>query len=100
MVSYRDKKIFVFRNYTIEALFLKYSAIQFSSYDGIDENLDNNELYIWFYLCPIKNDPELIVNEIGNIYTKLELTLNTLQEKKTSLLIFTVYINDRIFITL
>ena len=90
MMIYRDKRIFVFRNYTIEPLFSKYKSIEYSNYDGFDGYIGSYDLFLWCYFCPIKNNPELLVNEIDNIYTKLELTLSNLDEYKTSMLIFTL----------
>ena len=87
---YRDKKIFVFRNYTIEPLFSKYKSIEYSNYDGFDGFSGKYDLFLWLYLCPVKNDPKLLVHEIDNIYNKLELSLTSLVERKTSMLIFTL----------
>ena len=89
-MSFKEKRIFVFRNYTVESLFSGYKSVEYSSYEGIEGHSKDYDIYLWFYLCPIKNDPTILVNELTNTYNKLVLTVDNLKESKKSLIIFTM----------
>ncbi len=89
-MNYLDKKIFVFRNYTVESLFSKFSSIEYGGYDGFEGDFGSHDLYMWLYLCPIKTNPELSANEINNIYNKLELALNGMRGSNTTFILFTL----------
>lgn len=90
MMNYQNKKIFIYRNYTVESLFSKYSAVEYGDYDGFEGYSGGYDLYLWFYMFPIKNNPELSANEINNIYNKLELVLDGMRESNTTFILFTI----------
>ncbi|NOY62758.1 MAG: HAD-IIIC family phosphatase [Gammaproteobacteria bacterium] len=74
-------KYFIFRNYTIENLFSSFETT-FSGYGEITTVDDQADAYIWFYMLPLKADPDTIIAELHDFYQKLELTVPRIAEHK------------------
>jgi FkbH-like protein len=83
-------KYFIFRNSTVENLFSDFDAI-FSGYDDISNFnvVKDTDIYIWFYLVPLKPDENAVINEILSFYDKLALVSRSIPEGKR-LIIFTL----------
>jgi FkbH-like protein len=79
---------FVFRNTTVEPLFVDFDS-KFSGYDDISNFPENAECYIWFYLVDIKFDVYSLISKIDDYYNKIELALSKIS-KNTPFLIFTL----------
>ena len=87
-------KIFVFRNYTVEPLF-KGMNCSFSGYDNISDIDDNADLYVWFYLLPIKNNIDALIQEVEDYHNRVEIILSILPKNKTKIF-FTINSIDTI----
>lgn len=79
---------FIFRNSTLENVF-KGRDFKFSGYNDIT-NVDYlADSYIWFYLCPIKVNIDVVAEEINTYLSNIEFILNSIASDKV-LYIFTI----------
>ena len=76
-----DKKIFIFRNTTVENLFVGLDAV-FSGYNDISHIDPDAEVYFWMYLAPVKTDVQLFVREIESYTQQLQLILSQMTPQK------------------
>ena len=70
---------YICRNFTVENLFKKLNA-QCSGYSDISETPDAKN-YIWFYLPPIKNNQQELLNEINDFQNKFRLFFSKIINK-------------------
>ncbi len=77
---------FVFRNTTVEPLFVDFNA-EFSGYEDISNVPENAGCYIWFYLADIKFDNGFLISKIEDYYNKVELALSKIPKNAPFLII-------------
>jgi len=70
---------YIYRNFTVENLFKKFNA-QYSGYGDISE-IPEAKIYIWFYLLPIKNNQQELLDEINDFQNKFQLVFSSLKNK-------------------
>ena len=70
---------YIYRNFTVENLFKKFNA-QYSGYWDISE-IPEAKIYIWFYLPPIKNNQQELLDEINDFQNKFQLVFSSLKNK-------------------
>lgn len=68
-------KTFIYRNSTVENLFLELDA-DYSGYGDIVSPKLEYERLMWFYTLPFKSDPEKLVDEIIDYQNKLAIILS------------------------
>lgn len=78
---------FVFRNMTIESLFAfaaKESgcSVSYSGYEDISDTAPDADIYVWWYLAPMKAEAEQAAAAIENYASLLELTLQRIESSK------------------
>jgi FkbH-like protein len=76
-----QKKLFIFRNATVENLFSKFSA-DFSGYNDISYIPNDAEVYFWFYLAPIKSNSKAYIHEIESYIQQLQWALSQIEPQK------------------
>lgn len=75
-------KFFVFRNMTVERFFSD-GEVSFSGYEDISTFDTSAELYVWFYLAPLKANHHAAAAEISNYLAALNLVLSKIPSDKT-----------------
>ena len=86
----KDRSLFVFRNYTVEALFKSFPNAAFGDYDSVDFDKEGQDIFVWMYLVPVRSSTNEIQAEIENISTKLQLTINSVKDLGKTMVIFTM----------
>jgi len=81
-------KYFIFRNSTVENLFGD-KDVAYSGYDDIFCLNNEVEIYVWFYLLPLKMQRELIASEIVSYFNKLTFVHKQIPSCKI-LMVFTL----------
>lgn len=83
--------MFVFRNHTVERFFPK--GYTFSGYDDLSFIPEDADGYVWFYQVPIKNDRELLSEEVKSYSGKVEYVLGRIDPAKVfvALTLFPVF---------
>lgn len=82
-------KYFVYRNMTIERFFQNLD-VEFSGYEDISIFSNIYDRYIWFYLCPLKDDSLVIGKEVKNYIDLFRLTISNIPQTKT-IIAFTIH---------
>lgn len=75
-------KTFIFRNNTIENLFLNNNDISFSNYDSIHFDENEYESYLWFYNTPIKEDSIDLIEEVIDYIDRIKLIVEKIPKNK------------------
>ena len=78
-------KTFIFRNYTVELMF-ENSNHTFSDYGSITDIELNHEIFVWFYLIPIRPNIFSIIKEIEDYFLRLEIAISQIPNDKTFLI--------------
>ena len=79
-------RFFIYRNSTLENLFDKTNFYSFSDYDGITKDSSDYNIYVWFYIVPIKFESQSLVEEINDLKFKLEFVKDSIEDNKPLLL--------------
>jgi FkbH-like protein len=82
-------KYYIFRNSTIENLFGNAVA-SYSGYANIMDINKDAEIFIWFYLLPVKPNRKDVVNEVASYFNNIQLIYQQIPSNKT-FLIFTLH---------
>ena len=70
---------YIYRNFTVENLFKKLDAA-YSGYGDISETKEAKN-YIWFYLPPIKNNQQELLDEINDFQNKFQMFFSKINNK-------------------
>ena len=76
---------YIYRNFTVENLFLSYEAV-FSGYSDISHVPENAKHYVWFYLPSINLNGFELANEVLDFKLRLDYLLTRIPENKRFLL--------------
>lgn len=74
---------------TIERFFQNLD-VEFSGYEDISIFSNVYDRYIWFYLCPLKDDSSVIAKEVRNYIDLFRLTISNIPQTKT-IIAFTIH---------
>ena len=76
-----SKKYYIFRNSTVERFFASLDA-SYSGYNDISSIPDEADVYMWFYLSPIKTNVDMYVLEIEAYVQQLQFILTQIKPHK------------------
>ena len=75
------KKYYLFRNATVERFFTSFNAT-YSGYNDISTIPDEVDIYVWFYLSPVKTNAGTFVSEIDMYARQLQFVLSQIKPQK------------------
>ena len=84
-----SKKYHILRNSTVERFFATFDA-SFSGYNDISSIPDDADIYVWFYLSPIKTNIDMYIREIEAYTQQLQFVLSQIKPYKACYA-FTLY---------
>lgn len=93
------ENIFICRNYTVEPLFKDFTGINYSGYEDISSVPDNASIYLWFYLCPVNEGEQEMMEKIEDYKHKLDLVLRSCNPSAYVLLFTLTPLSDFSFTT-
>jgi len=83
------KKYYLFRNATVERFFASFN-VDYSGYNDISSIPENVDIYVWFYLSPIKTNVDVYITEMEAYIRQLQFVLSRIKPHKACYA-FTVY---------